>query len=154
MENKNITWTASEFKAHRKNYLWYVVFVLITLALIAYGIYIRNVISVITFVLLSIVTFFMSRQKPREITYMLSSTGITIGESNFPYRSIKKFWIIYTPENKTANFETTAYLNNQITMQLGSQDPLIVKQFLKAYLSEDLDKEESVTDVLARKFKF
>jgi hypothetical protein len=60
--------------------------------------------------------------------------------------------MIYTPENKTVNFETVAYLNNHISMELGRQDPVAIKQFLKNYLQEDLDREESFTLLISKSF--
>jgi hypothetical protein len=102
--------------------------------------------TLLTFVLLIVVALIFSHQKPQEIQYQLTSTGIVIGQLAYPYRNIKKFWMIYTPENKTVNFETVAYLNNHISMELGRQDPVAIKQFLKNYLQEDLDKEESFTE--------
>ena len=56
-------------------------------------------------------------------------------------------------EIKTLNFETTAYLNNQISFQLGSQNPIELKLFLSQYLPEDLDRTESLTETLARSLK-
>jgi hypothetical protein len=72
----------------------------------------------------------------------------------YSFKTIKIFWLDYRPpEIKTLNFITTAYINNQITIQLGDQDPVAVKLLLKQYLPEDLNREESLTEMLARKLK-
>ncbi|MBX4205196.1 MAG: hypothetical protein KW788_03370 [Candidatus Doudnabacteria bacterium] len=154
MENKKIIWTAQEFKVHKKPVVWYVAFAIVAVGLIAYAIYNRNILTLLTFVLLVITGFFLAHQKPRQMQYELNTTGVVLGQITYPYRNIKKFWIIYTPENKSVNFETIAYINNQISMELGRQNPLVIKQFLKNYLQEDLNKEESFTDILARRIKF
>lgn len=76
------------------------------------------------------------------------------GEILYPYKIIKKFWLVYNPPiTKTLNFETTAYLNNRISIQLGSQDPVAVKLYLSQYLPEDLDRTESLSETLARTLK-
>ncbi len=154
MDNTKLAWKAREFKSYKKTRLWYICFFVISAGLIVYALYIHNILTLITFALLSFATFLFSHQNPEDITYELTSTGIISGQIMYPYRNIKNFWIIYTPENRTLNFETTAYLNNQVSIELGKQDPVQIKQFLKTYLPEDLDKEESFTDILARKIKF
>jgi hypothetical protein len=153
MENK-IVWTAREFSVHKKTALWYICFFIIVAALIAYAVYIRDILTIITFGLLAVVALIFSHQKPKEINYELNSVNAIAGQTTYPYRNIKKFWIIYSPKNRTLNFETTAYINSHISLQLGNQDPTVVKQFLKNYLKEDIDQEENFTDVLSRKIKF
>lgn len=150
----NLKWIALEFKHHKKNFLWYIVFSLVTLGLIGYAIYIQNWLTLTTFVCLAIVTLVFANQRPQMIEHELSSTEIRVGQTLYPYRIIKKFWIIYTKDNKSLNFETTAYLNNVVTLQLGRENPLEIKNYLKPYLQEDLDREESFTDIISRKIKF
>jgi hypothetical protein len=152
--NQNLRWEALEFKTHERTNFWYIGFAVIAIALIAYAIFTHNLLTTLTFIVLAAVWLIYSLQTPRIAEHELSPAGIRINRSLFPYKNIKKFWIIYSNENKTLNFETTAYLNNRISLQLGNQNPTAIKQFLKTYLPEDLNMEESLTDVLARKIKF
>lgn len=154
MENKILSWSAQEFKIHKKNTEWYIGYLVFAFALLAYGWYSHNLLTLVTFAIIVVVVFYFSHQSPGVVKYELTSTGVMVGKTLIPYRSVKKFWIIYTSVNKSVNFETSAYLNNQVSLQLGKQDPLPVREFLKKYLSEDLDREESFTEVLARKIKF
>ena len=103
-------------------------------------------------IIFSIILF--SGQSARTITYKVTKTGITSGNSVYGYKTIKKFWILYNPPAiKTLNLETTAYLNNIVSMELGRQDPVELKLYLSQYLPEDLDREESLSDILARNLK-
>ncbi len=151
---QNIKWEAWEFKLHQRSSLWYIVSLLLAVALIGYGVYTRNILTIVTFVVAAAAWFFYSMQTPRLLVHELTTTGIRVGEVFFPFRNIKKFWIIYTEANKSLNLETTAYLNNHILLQLGKLNPTQVKQFLKAYIPEDLDRQENISDVIARKIKF
>jgi hypothetical protein len=153
-QNTKIFWQAQEFTAQKKPIWWYIAFVVFTCGLIAYAIYTRNILTLVTFIVIPIAGFIIAHQSPREVCHELSSSGVSFGQSSYPYRNIKKFWIVYTAENKTVNFETTTYLNNHISMQLGKQDPVVVRAFLKNYLPEDLDREESVAEIFARRAKF
>ncbi|HEX5430287.1 MAG TPA: hypothetical protein VFX17_04420 [Patescibacteria group bacterium] len=154
MENINLSWTALEFQEREKNNWWYAAFFIISAALIGYSVYLHETLTVITFSVLAVAVFIFSHQRPRQIQYSLTPVGVNMGRTQMPFRNIKKFWIIYTDQNKTVNFETTSYLNSVLTLELGRQDPLPVKIFLKSYLPEDLQKEESFTEVISRKIKF
>ena len=77
----------------------------------------------------------------------LKDPNIAIREANS-----MNFYLNVTPI-KTLYFETSAYLNNKISLELNEQDPVAVKLFLSQYLIEDLERDESVSDALARRLK-
>ena len=149
-----ISWQALEFNEHKKPPIWFISFGLLSALLIFYGFWSGNLLTGATFLVICFSIFFLGLQRPQTVTHKLSSTGISANRIFYPYRNIKKFWIIYKRHNKTLNFETVAYLNNQVSFQLGDQDPVEIKQFLKKYLPEDLDKEESLMDIFAHRIKF
>jgi hypothetical protein len=152
---KTLTWDAPEFIEYKKNKSWHIGFILISAALLIFAFYSQSPITIIAFVLLIIVSYIFSNQKPRQARHSITSSGIIIGSVLYPYKNIKTFWILYDPPNvKTLNFETTAYLSNQVSIELGNQDPILVKFFLSRYLIEDLNRGESLTDTLSRTVKF
>ena len=157
MKNKiseTLSWTAPSHIRPKRSLNWYLGFSLIAAGLIAYAVYTRSILTFITFFLIIIVLPIFSSQPTREVTYKATKTGIAVGKIIYPYKIIRKFWILYhPPEVKTLNFETTAYLNNRVIVQLGSQDPVELKLVLSQYLPEDLDQEESFSETLARKLK-
>ncbi len=109
---------------------------------------------VVTFVVIIFSVLLFTSQQPKTLIFKASKTGIVSGGIVYPYKTVKTFWIIYNPPTvKTLNFETSAYLNSQISLELGSQDPVELKLFLNQYIPEDLDREESFTDTLARNLK-
>ncbi len=151
---ETLTWTAPSHIQHKRSSSWYLFFILITFGLIAFAVYTRSIMTGITFGLLSLVILIISTQKPREITYKITRTGIAVGSNIYPHKIIKKFWIVYNPpEVTTLNIETSAYMNNRVTMQIGKQDPIEIKHVLGKYIHEDIDKEESLSETLARKLK-
>ena len=150
-----ISWEAPEFVHHPKTAIWYIGFTLLAVGLIIYSFYSKSILTMITFGLIIILGFIFSHRKPRVITHKLTPAGIILGDIIYPYRNIVKFWILYNPPHiKTLNLETTAYLNQQVALQLADQDPVAVKVYLVKHLPEDLDKEESLTDAIARRLKF
>lgn len=152
---ESISWTALEFVPQDRPLWWFIVFFLAAGGLIAFGIYSKSIMTTILFSLLAVVTFGFAVKKPRRLGHILSAEGITIGRKLLPYREIRKFWLHYNPPMvKTLNIETTASVNNTFTLQLENQDPVAVKRFLKKYLPEDLEREETIADAIARKIKF
>ncbi len=152
---ETLTWKAMSKQQTAHSPQWYLGFTLGSIALLAFAIfYDRSIITIITFVLLIGVVYIFSTQSPQSITYKITTTGLSAGSTVYPYKIIKQFWILYNPpEVKKLCFMTTAYLNNQIVFELGNQDPLLVKLVLAQYLPEDLQREESLTEALARKLK-
>jgi|SRR3989338_4157457 len=149
-----ITWKAPSHNRDPRSLLWYLIFGLVALALIGYAIYNQSLLMGIMFCVIIFSIILFSGQSARTITYKVTKTGITSGNSVYGYKTIKKFWILYNPPAiKTLNLETTAYLNNIVSMELGRQDPVELKLYLSQYLPEDLDREESLSDVLARQLK-
>ena len=161
MENKphnklpeGIIWKALSHEPQRRPPGWYLAFALISLGLIIFGLYSHSILTVVTFCVIIFSVLLLGNLQPSAVTYKATKTGIALGNTIYPYKIIKTFWIVYNPpEVKTLNFETTAYFNNQLTLQLGNQNPMELKRFLNQYLQEDLNREESVTDTLARRLK-
>ncbi len=161
MPNKNtqkipeeIVWKTVNYIQHDRSSTWYLIFGLISLGLIVFGIFTKSILTVITFVAVIASVLTLNYQTPRTLTCKATKTGISYGRTLFPYKIIKTFWILYhPPEIRTLNFETTAYLNNRITIQLENQDPVELQAFLNQYLREDLDREESLTETLVRNLK-
>ncbi len=152
---KQISWSAPEFIHYPKSKAWFIIMTALGAALIVYFLSQKDFLTAVLFFCLLGLMFYFARAKPKTVRIELDSYGIKVGELKLPYSQIKSFWIVYEPpEVKTLNFETTAYLNRNLTLQLGSEDPVKIRKFLLEYLPEDLDKEEGVADKLARKLKF
>jgi hypothetical protein len=149
-----LTWTAPNHVQPKRSPTWYMVFLIISLGLIAYAVYTQSIITGITFLLIIVVVLVLSSRGHELTTYQINKTGVSVGNISYPYKIIKKFWIYYNPpEVKTVNLETSAYLNNRVILQLGKQDPVAVKLLLSKFIPEDLDKQESLSETMARRLK-
>ncbi len=155
VEQTQITWNAPEFVHYPKSKTWFGVFAAIGVLLVGYFLTQKDFLTSSMFLLLFLMLMFVARAKPRQIEVTLSGRGIKLNETIVVYQQIKSFWLVYEPaEVKTLNFETTAYLNRFLTVQLADQDPVAVREFLLEFLPEDLDREERVTDKISRSLKF
>jgi|SRR3989344_2442267 len=156
MEKKReITWTAPEFIHYPKSGKWYVLLGIAGAALVAFFLFKRDFLTSMMFVLLFLMAFFFSRAKPRQIHITLGPRGVKLNESLMTYQQIKTFWLVYEPPDiKTLNFETSAYLNRFLSLQMQDQDPVEIRDFLLDYLLEDLDRQERISDKISRTLRF
>jgi len=156
MDKKSqISWTAFSHKHYHRSAGWYLGFLMVSTALILYAIFIdHNIITIVMFGLMIVIIFMFSLQRPVKIQYKLTNLGVQAGEEFYPYGVIKSFWIIYQPPvNKSVNFKTTAYINNNLKWDLGDQNPVEIKTFLAEHVDEDLDRKEGLSEALARSLK-
>lgn len=150
-----ISWTAPEYIHYPKSPVWFTTLFVAGFGLSLYFLLRRDFLAGLLFILLVIIIFYFARTKPKLLEIEIQSKGIKLGDLDLSWQQIKSFWIVYEPPAvKTLNFETTAYLNRFLTVQLGEADPVQVREFLLEYLPEDLDKNESLSDKLARRLKF
>ena len=91
-----VTWTAQEYVHIDKSPIWFVLFVLIVLALIAVDIF---VLKSYTFsalvVVIAVAVIIYTRRPPRTLTYALSAQqGLYVGERLYHFDEFKAFGLI------------------------------------------------------------
>ena len=93
--NDSFSWTASEYIDHNRSAGWYLLLFVGTAAL-AVGIYFltKEYFTVGIIVVLGVIVALYARQKPRQMTYELSSDGLRVGEKLYSYSLFKSFSFI------------------------------------------------------------
>ncbi len=119
-----ISWEAPEYIQHEKGWKW---FILAGLAVVLFGIYsviTSNWTLLIALVVLAALYFWQHWNIPKHVKIIVSSTGIKVGDTEYPYQNIKTFWIFYKPPHlKTLNLQSNSRFLPDIAVQLGDQDP-------------------------------
>lgn len=155
LNQQEISWIAPEFIHYPKSRLWFLAVSIIGLGLAVYFLVRKDFLTAVLFILLLLVVLFFAKSPAKQLRIHLDHSGIKINNLKLPYQQVKSFWIVYEPpEVKTINFETSAYLNRFVTLQLDTQDPMKIRSFLLQYLSEDLEKGELLADKLSRNLRF
>jgi hypothetical protein len=92
----HVNWAAHEYIDAERSSLWYVGFVIVTLAFIALDIFILKSYTFSAAIIVMAVTLLIySRRPPREIQYTLSANqGLFIGERMYRFDEFKAFGII------------------------------------------------------------
>lgn len=92
---KPITWSASEFIAHQKSFLWYISLGAIAIIFAAL-IFLLTSDKITTAVILIAAIFLgiMAARKPRTIAYRLDTKGLLVSTKLYPYSEFRSFAIV------------------------------------------------------------
>lgn len=90
-----VTWSAVEFIEHKKSFSWFLILGLVFI-IIATAVYfiVHSVFPSIMVILIGIAFAVIGGRPPRVLDYVLSSSGIKIGERFISYNEFKSFSII------------------------------------------------------------
>ena len=99
--NTPVNWSANEYIHVDKNGLWYVIFVVVVLGLIALDIFILRSYTFSALVaVMAVALIIYSRRPPRTIQYALSGKqGLYIGEKLYAFGDFKSFGLIKDGEH-------------------------------------------------------
>lgn len=100
-DNPPITWTAQEYVHIDKSPVWFILFVLIVLALVAVDVFLLKSwsFSVLVIVMAVAVVIYV-RRPPRSLTYALSpAQGLYVGERLYHFDEFKAFGLIQDGEH-------------------------------------------------------
>jgi len=154
-ETKLLSWQAPEFVYYEKDTKWFVGLGAIAGFLMLYFLFTKNFMVVLLFLILALVTISYALKKPPIINVAITRRGIYVAKKFYPFKHLESFHILYEPpEVKILNLKSKKSFLPYITVPLGEQNPLGVKKVLDKYLIEELDKEESFIDILARRLRF
>lgn len=149
-----IEWQAPEFRHYPKNAAWFITFVIIVAMLIAYQVFQKDWFGAVSVAVIASMFGIFALHRPKIITIKITTLGIHIDDTNVPFNNIKQFWVVDTEHHKTLNIETTAYLNNQLHIELNDQDADEVQEILAELLPENEGQQETVAQRIAHKLKF
>ena len=162
-ENKNqapdrgqvlFSWSFSEFPRYERNQSWYVWLAVAVIFLLIYSFFAANFLfGLITLITALIILLF--HQTNGKVEFRITEDGILVNQRFYEYKTLKNFYIIYEPpEVKTLYFEPKSIFSPRVPIDLGSQDPVKIREILKQYLAEDLEREnEPLSDQTSRLLK-
>lgn len=154
MKNTIIEWQAKEFEHYEKGTGWYLTLTIAIVMLMIYLIALRDYFGALTILLIGAAIWFFSVQYPKTVTVKITNKGLDLDDLHVPYHNIKSFWIVNHAQAKAVHFETTAYLNRYIIVQLHEQEPDQIAVILKQYLPESTPNEETTAHKIARLLRF
>lgn len=91
-----VRWQASEYIHREKDHIWFVLFILVTIGLIAAAIFlIKSLTFAVLIPVMAAALFIYTRRPPRVLDYTLSRHGLYINDQLFAFSEFKSFALIH-----------------------------------------------------------
>jgi len=150
-----LEWTFPEYIPHKRGKAWYFWTLAISLALFIWSIVVADYLYTLIIVAIGLIFLLQNKRAPGLLDCRIKEDGLEIGRNFYAFRDIKKFYLIYRPpEVKTIYLDFKTGLRPTLPIPLESQNPIKVREILKKYLDEDLEKEEEpAADAISRSLK-
>lgn len=150
-----VSWSFPEYPIYQRSVGWYLGMGLLGGFLVLYAVFTANFLFAVIIVLVALIIFVHSSNKPEIVNFEMTEDGIGLGESFYSHKNIKNFWLVYEPpEVKKLYFEFKSGWRPHLSVPLGNQDPVRLRKTLLQYLTEDLSRQhEPFSDQLGRLFK-
>lgn len=134
---KILSWKAKEQEYHLKSKRSLLIAGGILMAIIIYALVSQSPVMAITFMLIGIVGYIYTNKPSPTHTFSISSEGVHVGTSLYPYENISSFWIFYEPGDlQCISLHTNADLTPYVHIPLGKTDPVEVRDILLQFLPE------------------
>lgn len=90
-----VQWQATEYISHEKNVLWFVIFAIVTLGLMAVAIFlIQSWTFAILIPVMAAALLTYTQRAPRLLNYTLSGKGLHVNDHLYPFGDFKAFGVI------------------------------------------------------------
>jgi hypothetical protein len=112
-----VTWVAHEYIHQEKGTLWFSLFAIVVVVLIATSIFLMHSWSfAILMVVITVVVIVYSRRPPRELTYTLDNEGLTIDGKLDKFSSFKSFGVLHDGEHFSVMLIPTQRFQPSVTV--------------------------------------
>jgi len=149
-----IKWEVREFKKPERGRNWYIIAGALSFIAIFFSFFAirdfkiiflganNNFLFTLIIILAFIIMILMESREPNMIRVKLDEEGLTLGSKFYDYDEFKEFCVLYKPKESIKNLylEFKNQAKFRISLPLRSLDPLMVRNFLKKYVEEDLER--------------
>lgn len=143
-----VKWQAREFKKQEKSFLWYLIWAVLSLAIIIFAILQKSPLMAIVFVLIAVIVYLFAQKEPKKIEFVVSKKGVKIDDKLYDYEDLESFWIFYDPpRKKILSLKSKKLLMPYISIPIAKQNPVKLRKYLLEFLSEK-EQEESFVENL------
>lgn len=143
---EKISWQSSEYFHTEKSTDWYWIVGIVSISLAIIAIIFDNLIFGILIIISTFTLTLLASRKPAVVDVELDNTGVTIGKTKYPYKSLHSFWI------ESKNFHPRILIKSSKVLM-----PLLIifieeerEEEIKNFLLKNL-KEEELSEPLFEK---
>jgi hypothetical protein len=150
----NFSWTASEYIDHQRGASWYIMLIIGTAVLAALSYFLTKEYFTVGIILVVGVTVgIYARQKPRQLKYELTESGLEIGGKPYAYGLFKSFSLVKDGTLNSVQLMPLKRLMPPISAYYDGADEETITDILGAHLPYE-DRQLDRVDRLSRRLKF
>ncbi len=150
----SLSWETEEFAYHHKDLQWLLVGGILALGIFASLLVLKNIFGAATILLFMFIMYLYATKKPDMLSVVVDGRGITVNNKRIPYSDIISFWVLYEPPVKDLIIMQKAKFTPKTIIPLGQANPVELRALLLANAIIEKEEEETLTDILARRFGF
>jgi hypothetical protein len=149
-----VSWTASEYIAHEKSFVWYVVLFICT-AIITAFVYLvtREVLTVVAITVVAISVSFFASRPPVSKKYVISRDGIMVDEKIYNYSDFKSFSVVEEGAINSIWFKPLGRFSTFLIIYYSPEDEDKIISMLNYYLPHE-QRELDFIDRTMKRFRF
>lgn len=154
--NNEIKWEVPEFRKPERTKSWYIISGILAFLMIFFSFFSLSIIPfrlsflgndnnflfALIIILTVVIMIIIESKEPKMIKVKLNNEGIKLGDTFYDYDDVKNFCVLYKPKESLKNlyFEFKNSARFRLSLPLRSLNALEVRNFLKKYLEEDLER--------------
>lgn len=148
---ESLSWTASEFIEHQKPSGWYAtVFVATAVVSLALYFLVRDVVTVVVVAVAAIMFAIVGARKPRALSYVISQSGLQIGDKLFTFEDFKSFSVIEEGAIDSIHLIPLKRLVPPLTLYFPPEQEDQIVDTLSAYLPYEERKHDPIDRLMKR----
>jgi len=154
-EDHLLSWSFPEYESHEHPRGWWIGFSVLSGGLLLFALLTANFLFALIIIMLAAIILYRHYHEPSEVDFIITMRGIQVGNREYRWKELEKFWLAYEPPQvKSLIITFKSSVRRHMTIPLLEQDPLQVREILGEYLEEDLDEEaEPSSDAWGRVFR-
>lgn len=151
---ESISWTASEFIAHEKDFSWFALLGVGTglLTVVTYLVT-RDIVSTVVVLIVAVTFGAFAVRKPRVLQYSVDTAGIHVGTRFYPYEMFKSFSLIQEGGIRSIMLMSLKRFMPPLSLYVDPADEDRIITVLADYLPLE-EREQDLLDRLMRRLRF
>lgn len=150
-----VSWTASEYIAHQKNFGWWLAFgTLVVIVCAAIFLWTRDIISVVAIVVIAILFGYYAGRKPVVQQYHITEEGVYIGDKLYHFSELKSFAIVRQGAFSSVEFLPLKRFMPYIPMYYAPDQEDAILNTLSQYLPFESERHQDPIDRFMHKIRF
>ena len=148
------SWKISAQSQPQRGVWWYILAVIIGLAVLIYAISTANFLFAMMILLIAFIMVLRLYVKNENEDAHITDRGVRVGNTFYSWKQLKSFYIIYEPPAVKKMYLDFRNLRPRLSIEIEDSDPVELRQLMLRLLPENLEEDsESFGDTLERIFK-